>query len=554
MRAKPLFYWDFEKQIIHENHDGHHTANNAFRLTFENSGYNFILVDPSPAVDWEGFGKGATRMEMFKRLLDRYNYEFEIQGKTIIMRHMIGNDTNYMYKYKLNASNVSENIDASGMFTHIKGFGNFEDGEEDYYNNAKLKRQYTSPLADIVTRPGKQPDEGPPIRDGRIKDPDVMDRAMKQAVDDSLQITVEGTLHDVRKMGYTAAVPRKGDRVWLHDERLDLEREIRLHTVETTKDEKDNIIACDVTFGSQSIRERHKAAINTLSQNFADLLTGKLKLPIISLEQIGMDMIKAIHAASSEIIFGDFGMLAISKIDPNRVMGLNSEGWYISEDGGRTPRTIATAEGIYADALFAGTLWLTNDMNIVSADGYLNVTGSRFTMRSKTHPNNAVEITPDGITIRGFDGRELIINGIMKSEHMANIQLFNDSFNGVNMFQTDGEYSSMYVIRDKFRGRFLDISGVTRLVGTYSTDQCQLDIQITLVGGNETELFRQRETITGSAEPVDYSYRFSLDLQELYEVVPDYRNFQFYVRTKLVNFEERHDASFRINRGMFNDN
>src|SRR5699024_624153 len=78
-------------------------------------------------------------------------------------------------------------------------------------------------------------------------------------------------------------------------------------------------------------------------------------------------------------------MQAISKTNPNHVFGVNSEGWYISQDGGRTPRTIATAEGIYADALFAGTLWLTNDMNIESDDGYLNVTGSRFTMRSKNH-------------------------------------------------------------------------------------------------------------------------------------------------------------------------
>src|SRR5699024_9777251 len=155
-----------------------------------------------------------------------------------------------------------------------------------------------------------------------------------------------------------------------------------------------NIIACEVTFGSQSIRERHKASINTLSKNFADLLTGQLKLPIISLEKIGMDMINAIHAASSEIIFGDFGMQAISKTNPNHVFGLNSEGWYISQDGGRTPRTIATDQGIYADALFAGTLWLTNEMNIEGQTGYLNITGERFVMRSKTNSKNAVEITP----------------------------------------------------------------------------------------------------------------------------------------------------------------
>ena len=389
--ATPLFYWDFDKSIIHENHDGSHTANEAFRRVFEGTGYNYVLVDFSPSLEWEGFGKGTTRLEMFKRLIDRYGYEFTINGSTVTMRHLVGNDTNFMYKYKLNASNVSRSTDASAMFTHVKGFGNFDEGEEDYFNNAKLKREFTSPLASIL---GKW--EGKPIVDGRIKQQSTLDEAMKKAVEDSLEISVEGTLHDIRQMGYDIAVPTKGDRVWLLDERIDLEQEIRVYSVKTTYDERDNIIDCEVTFGSQSIRERHKASINSLSKNFADLLTGQLKLPVISLEKIGMDMINAIHAASSEIIFGDFGMQAISKTNPNHVFGVNSEGWYISQDGGRTPRTIATAQGIYADALFAGTLWLTNDMNIESADGFLNVTGSHFKMTSKGDSDKYFEITPDG--------------------------------------------------------------------------------------------------------------------------------------------------------------
>ena len=390
VRAMPLFYWEFSKSIIHEENDGSHTANSAFRIVFDGTGFNFVLVDFSPSVEIEGFGKGANRLELFKRLLDRYNYEFIIQGRTVYMHHRIGNDTNFMYKYKLNASNVSSTTDASEYFTHIKGFGNFEEGEEDYFNNAKLKREYTHPLASVV---GKW--EGSPIVDGRITQTATLDEAMAQAVEDSLAVTIEGTLHDVRKI-YDIAVPVKGDRVWLHDERINLEQEIRLHKIVTTYDEKHNIIGCDVTFGSQSIGERHKANINSLSKRFADLLTGKLKLPIISLEQIGMDMINAIHAASSEIVFGDFGMRAISKTNPNHIFGVNSEGWYISQDGGATPKTIATAEGIYADALFAGTLWLTNELNIEGQTGYLNITGEEFIMRSKTDSNKYFKITPDG--------------------------------------------------------------------------------------------------------------------------------------------------------------
>lgn len=415
VRARPLFYWEFSKSIIHENHDGSHTANSAFRTVFEGTGFNFVLVDFSPSVEIEGFGKGSNRLELFKRILDRYNYEFEIQGRTVYMKHLIGNDTNYTYKYKLNASNVSSTTDATEYFTHIKGFGNFEEGEEDYFNNAKLKREYTHPLADVV---GKW--EGPPVVDGRVKDVETLQQSMYMAVEKSLEISIEGTLHDIRKMGYNIAVPKKGDRVWLHDERINLEKEIRLNKIVTTYDEKDNIIDCEVTFGSQSIRDRYKASINSLSKQFSDLLLGKLKLPVISLEQIGMDMINAIHAASSEITFGDFGMQAISKTNPNHVFGVNSEGWYISQDGGRTPKTIATARGIYADALFAGTLWLTNEMNIESLDGYLNMTGSTIKVASKNNSNIYTEISPQRtyhkqghILIETKTGRRSIIDGML---------------------------------------------------------------------------------------------------------------------------------------------
>ena len=549
VRATPLFYWEFSKSIIHENHDGSHTANSAFRTVFDGTGFSFVLVDFSPSVTIEGFGKGANRLELFKRLLDRYNYEFEIQGRTVYMHHRIGNDTNFMYKYKLNASNVSSTTDASEYFTHIKGFGNFEEGEDDYFANAKLKREYTHPLADVV---GKW--EGSPIVDGRVTQTSTLDEAMAQAVEESLAITIEGTLHDVRKI-YDIAVPVKGDRVWLHDERINLEQEIRLHKIVTTYDEKDNIIACDVTFGSQSIGERHKANINSLSKNFRDLLTGKLKLPVISLEQIGMDMINAIHAASSEIIFGDFGMQAISKTNPNHVFGVNSEGWYISQDGGRTPKTIATARGIYADALFAGTLWLTNDLNIEGQTGYLNINGERFVMRSKTSSKNAVEITPDGITIHGYDGREHFMNGIMRGQPVANLNVWNshavEMEGNRDLIITKDTFERVYTIYDQWRSNRLDLLMNFSLKSSSPAGFRFMEVRvINMYGGDVvySSRFYAWRNPTG-----DQNFRrLSIDLKNYYNTVVDYRNLHLYVEVKM-ELPGQNIALFRVNKGEVYD-
>src|SRR5699024_6832578 len=238
-----------------------------------------------------GFGKGQTRMELFKRALERYGYEFYIQGSTVYMEHLIGNDTNFEYRYKLNASNIKKSTDATAMITHIKGFGNFEEDEEDYLNNAKLKREATSPLADIV---GIR--EGSPVLDGRITQAATMDERLQRAIEDSLLISVEASLHDVRQMGYETAVLIKGDRSFLVDERIGLNTDIRVQSVTTTKDERDRIIACDVVFGSESIRKRYKANLSTVAQNMADLLAGKIQLPFDVLESMSKDLLLKIQS------------------------------------------------------------------------------------------------------------------------------------------------------------------------------------------------------------------------------------------------------------------
>src|SRR5699024_2874391 len=50
------------------------------------------------------------------------------------------------------------------------------------------------------------------------------------------------------------------------------------------------------------------------------------------------------------------GIIAQDKDDPNRMMWINSAGWMISTDGGATSHVAATADGIVADVITAGTI------------------------------------------------------------------------------------------------------------------------------------------------------------------------------------------------------
>ena len=398
VRAIPLFYWDFDKLIVHENKDGHYTGTNAFTDLFNGTGYQYVLVDFVEAIQIEGYGKGETRLEMFKRLIERFGLEFYIVGKTVYLKKLIGNDTNFQYRYKLNASNVSKSIDASNYFTHIKGFGNFEEGSENYLKDAKLKREYTSPLASVL---GKY--EGKPIVDGRIKDTATMDANLKKAVEESLEISIEGNLHDVRSI-YAEAVPTIGDRVFLIDERIGLEQEIRIHTLKRTYDVHDKLIDCEVTFGSQNIRDRYKSNLNSAAKDFTALMKGEIKLPTWSLDEIARGMITKIHASENELKYGSFGIQAIDKNNPNNVFGLNSQGWYISTDGGRTARTIATAEGILAESIIGNHL-IGLQLTSPGETGYFYVAGNNAEFVNVSN-NTKLRLSPTGLY--GMEGNNTV--------------------------------------------------------------------------------------------------------------------------------------------------
>ena len=546
LRAIPLFYWDMDKQIVHENKDGHYTGVNAFTDLFNGTGYQYVLVDFVEAIQIEGYGKGETRLEMFKRLIERFGLEFYIVGKTVYLRKLIGNDTNFMYKYKLNASNVSKSIDASNYFTHIKGFGNFEEGSENYLKDAKLKRQYTSPLASVL---GIY--EGKPIVDGRIKDTATMDSNLKRAVEESLEISIEGNLHDVRSI-YAEAVPTIGDRVFLIDERIGLEQEIRIQSLKSTYDIHDKLIDCEVTFGSQNIRDRYKSNLNSAAKDFTAIMQGKKKLPTWTLEDVARSMIEKIHSAESEVIFGDFGMMAISKTNPNHILGVNSAGLYISTDGGATARLAMTAEGIVADVITAGVIRLTSNLMIESDNGLLTMTGDTLRITDRNNSNKYSEISPRGayfkrgaLTIEGSDGRVFVENGIPKMDLEVQRNVFMSpgvSFNGQDYLH-DG--SSDWKIYENFytshSGRYLTVYFVGSLTPSSASNSTYMRVRVRGFSANSTDYAASRRMFVSKSGNSTESITIDLG-------VPTYKAIQFYLEFAMDTNVNKNYGKVRTNR------
>ncbi len=417
VKAIPLFFDTFDTLRIYEEYNEHMTAQLAFTRVFADTGFSFVLVDAFDAVQWEGFGGGESRLETFKRALERYQAEFRISGNTVYLHKQIGRDTQFQYRHRLNASNITQENDASAMWTYAKGYGDYGDGDggEDW-KDAKLIRKYTSPLSKV---PGIGVRHAPPIQNGNIKVASFMDEQLKNLVDNSLKISVSADIHDLRKQGYSLAQPELGDRVFLIDERIGLDEEVRVVNISITRNWKGEVSDISLRFGTEGLTKRHQSNIQAAVKAITELIEGRRKLPSSVLENAILEATKALKNAQTELKFTENGILAIEKGNPNYVVLFNSAGVGVSEDGGATFRTAMTGRGFVADLITSGHLMT----ELVTIIGDKNHFFWDDTALQAYHPNDSSKFAK--LSSRGLD----IQNGMIQVKGQAGTVIIDGTSN-----------------------------------------------------------------------------------------------------------------------------
>ncbi|HHR7528813.1 TPA: phage tail protein [Staphylococcus aureus] len=347
---------------IYQRIDESLTVTEAFNIVFNDTPFTYSTVESAPSNRFEGIGEGETRLEIFKTFIERYGYEIKIVGNVVYLYNKLGNDANFEYRYKVNTQDISKEVDASEMWTHAKGFGNYSDDDEntDVIDKAKLKREYTSPLSDII---GIR--EAPPIRDGRITQRSTMDANLQKIVDESMQISFTADIYDMSQQGYDYQHAVLGDRVFLVDERIGLDTEIRVVKISRDISDTGQIINLEITFGSSNMADQYGSNLTTAAKDIADLIQGRKSLPFQALDIISKSMVTKIQNTTSEIIYDTNGQHFMDKKNNNNIMTMNSSGLLLSTDGGKTAETAITAEGIVANTITSGTL----NANLISVRG-----------------------------------------------------------------------------------------------------------------------------------------------------------------------------------------
>ncbi|MWF62655.1 hypothetical protein GQL62_00715 [Staphylococcus haemolyticus] len=386
---------------IYQRIDASLTTVEAMNLIFDDSPFTYKITAQAPSKRFEGLGDGETRLEMLKKFIEGYGFEITISGNVMYFHALIGNDTNFQYEYKVNATDITQETDASEMFTYAEGYGDYPDDDESAVSKAKLKRSYVSPLESIV---GDRR-HAPPIKDGRITIKETMDAALKKLVDDSLQISFSANLNDLKHRGYKYEHAKLGDRIFLVDKRIGLDTEIRVVKIDRSYSQEYELKDISITFGSKNMADTYTSNFSSAISNINDVMAGRKAIPFEALGIITQSMVSKIQNTSSELTFDINGIHAIDKNDANNIVTLNSSGMYLSTDGGRTGKTAITAEGIVADAITTGSL----NANLITvtggnADRYIEMTSDFLalygtytrTWQGETSTNNVFTRMRDG--------------------------------------------------------------------------------------------------------------------------------------------------------------
>ena len=554
---------------VYERIDASLTTKEAFDIVFNDTPYTYVTVDTAYSERFEGIGEGETKLEIFKTFIDRYGYEMKIVDKVVYLYNQIGNDANFEYRHKVNTQDIEKEVDASEMYTYMRGYGDYReeggeeetttetinsettsgyqktsvkvienDNEEDVTKKAKLKREYTSPLTAII---GIR--EGPPIMNANITKQDTMDKKLREAVESSVNISFTADIYDMSRHGYRFQHAELGDRVFLVDERIGLDTEIRVVKIDREINNEGYVTNVEITFGSANLADNYSSNLSTAAKDIQDLIEGRKKLKFDALDVISQSMVKKILNTSSELAFDSNGIHAVEKNNPNNQMTLNSSGLMLSIDAGNTARTAITAEGIVADAITAGSIW-TENVNVIGPKGYMSIIGNELVSIDPDSLSRTV-LSPTGLTITRPDGALYMVNGVPRMDLEVQKNLFHYSTvenNGRYNLTSETEPQVFEYFYTQHKARYLNVSYAIGWDYNNETDVGAVEIIVEEFGNGDKNRTASYKTIAKRTDNEIYGV-IQIDLG-----VPTYEPLNCYLKFRRIGGTSKDKVTARSTR------
>ncbi|WP_347132267.1 DUF7643 domain-containing protein [Staphylococcus hominis] len=242
-------------------------------IAFKNSGLNYRLTEKLPSSDFENAGEGETVEELIKKAMAHWDLEFDIEFDkktkkyTFVFVPYLQKRANYQIDNEINANALKVEEDSGEMATYIRGYGDYTD--EQGITGAGLIMKFEHPDAKDI---GYY--HGDPIKDGRIKDEELMKAKLQKVIDDSIKRSISLDFIVLNKH-YPNAIPKVADIVKVRHSVLGLNEFVRIVEVKTTLDLNNVIINQEVTLGDYKRYDRYMNRISIAANAIGGLGGGE---------------------------------------------------------------------------------------------------------------------------------------------------------------------------------------------------------------------------------------------------------------------------------------
>lgn len=535
------------------------TINDSIRPLFDNSDYVLSIIDNFYA-NTMSFSKQQNSTERFLYFIGRHKAEFNIPigTKTVQVRNKIGVQRNDLLIHEDdNLIDFNINTDTGSFCTAIRYYYDFKatgDSEESTEKEPTKNDVYISPMA---SKYGVH--YGEPIYDERFSVKANAEQAAKEKQESTWQSSFEigAELFDT-PLGIgdevPFVVPSKGINGY-----------IRVVEINEVFDEDGDLIEATYTFGNENIANQYRKMQYDAIQDVQDMLNGKKPIPYSVLPKAIREATNIINAGdTTQFYYRADGIYGYNTDNKNWVVRMNANGLGYSTDGGQNYSNAITHLGVVTEALTAGTI----DANRITIYGErgtnrIEIDGDKIKVWDSTNPNVYTEMSKGrlhanngALSVTGKDGRELIIDGYMKGQPVANLNLWNshavEMEGNRDLIITKDTFERVYTIYDQWRSNRLDLLMNYSLKESSEHSFRYFDVRVIDMYGNNVVYTERMNIYRNPTEGQDFR-RLSIDLKNYFNTVVDYRNLHLYVEVRMINPLSTNIALFRVNKGEVYD-
>ena len=197
---------------------------------------------------------------MIKKFCSHFDVEFDIEFNnksgtyTFVFTPFLNKNASYHIDDEINANNMKIEEDSSELYTYAVGYGDYDEEEGSTAAGFVMKFEHPS-----IKDYGRY--DAPPIKDGRIKDEEVMHQKLQSLIESSVKTSISLDFIALNEH-YRNAVPKVADIVKINHSILGINEFVRIVDVKTVRDKDNIIVKQDVTLGDFKRVDRYKKRVS----------------------------------------------------------------------------------------------------------------------------------------------------------------------------------------------------------------------------------------------------------------------------------------------------